>query len=112
MTDQQNLQNNISIKMNFSVINFVLSSTRAQVYDGIKHILILGANLKCRNIGHYINGVNVAGQSDRTSDVFNPATGEVQAKVSLATVDEMNQRCCNCCESTTCMGNNKPTTAS
>jgi malonate-semialdehyde dehydrogenase (acetylating) / methylmalonate-semialdehyde dehydrogenase len=44
-----------------------------------------------QEIGHYINGVNVAGQSDRTSDVFNPATGEVQAKVSLATVDEMNQ---------------------
>ena len=44
-----------------------------------------------QKIGHYINGVHVAGKSDRTSDVFNPATGEVQAKVSLATVDEMNQ---------------------
>ena len=43
-----------------------------------------------QNIGHYIDGTNVSGKSDRTSDVFNPATGEVQAKVSLATVDEMN----------------------
>ena len=44
-----------------------------------------------QKIGHYINGENVSGKSDRTSDVFNPATGEVQAKVSLATVDEMNR---------------------
>jgi malonate-semialdehyde dehydrogenase (acetylating)/methylmalonate-semialdehyde dehydrogenase len=44
-----------------------------------------------QKIGHYIDGENVSGKSDRTSDVFNPATGEVQAKVSLATVDEMNQ---------------------
>ena len=44
-----------------------------------------------KKIGHYIDGENVSGKSDRTSDVFNPATGEVQAKVSLATVDEMNR---------------------
>ena len=44
-----------------------------------------------QNIGHYIDGANVSGKSGRTSDVFNPATGEVQAKVSLATVDEMNR---------------------
>ena len=43
-----------------------------------------------QTIGHYIDGEIVSGKSDRTSDVFNPATGEVQAKVSLATVDEMN----------------------
>ena len=42
-------------------------------------------------IGHYINGKEVSGTSNRTSDVFNPATGEVQDKVSLATVEEMNQ---------------------
>jgi malonate-semialdehyde dehydrogenase (acetylating)/methylmalonate-semialdehyde dehydrogenase len=44
-----------------------------------------------QKIGHYIDGENVSGKSHRTSDVFNPATGEVQAKVSLATVDEMNR---------------------
>ena len=44
-----------------------------------------------QEIGHHINGVTVAGKSGRTSEVFNPATGEVQARVSLATVDEMNE---------------------
>jgi malonate-semialdehyde dehydrogenase (acetylating)/methylmalonate-semialdehyde dehydrogenase len=44
-----------------------------------------------QEIGHHINGATVAGKSGRTSEVFNPATGEVQATVSLATVDEMNE---------------------
>ena len=44
-----------------------------------------------QEIGHHINGATVAGKSGRTSEVFNPATGEVQARVSLATVDEMNE---------------------
>ncbi|PLW78825.1 CoA-acylating methylmalonate-semialdehyde dehydrogenase [Cohaesibacter celericrescens] len=43
-----------------------------------------------REIGHYINGKKVAGTSGRFADVFNPATGEVQAKVSLATKDELD----------------------
>ena len=42
-------------------------------------------------IGHYINGKETPGTSSRTADVFNPATGEVQAKVSLASIEEMNQ---------------------
>ncbi|SNS76028.1 CoA-acylating methylmalonate-semialdehyde dehydrogenase [Tropicimonas sediminicola] len=42
-------------------------------------------------IGHYINGQRVPGTSGRFTDVFNPATGEVQAKVALATVEEMNE---------------------
>ena len=44
-----------------------------------------------QEIGHHINGATVDGKSGRTSEVFNPATGEVQARVSLATVDEMNE---------------------
>ncbi|KIT15970.1 CoA-acylating methylmalonate-semialdehyde dehydrogenase [Jannaschia aquimarina] len=40
-------------------------------------------------IGHYIDGARVAGTSGRTADVFNPATGEVQAKVALASADEV-----------------------
>ncbi|MEM7239112.1 MAG: CoA-acylating methylmalonate-semialdehyde dehydrogenase, partial [Pseudomonadota bacterium] len=40
-------------------------------------------------IGHYIDGAEVAGASGRTADVFNPATGEVQATVALASVDEV-----------------------
>ncbi|SEG03847.1 methylmalonate-semialdehyde dehydrogenase [acylating] [Thalassococcus halodurans] len=39
---------------------------------------------------HYINGEHVKGTSGRFTEVFNPATGEVQAKVPLATVEEMN----------------------
>jgi len=42
-----------------------------------------------REIGHFINGERVAGKSGRTSDVFNPATGEVQAKVTLASAEEL-----------------------
>jgi malonate-semialdehyde dehydrogenase (acetylating)/methylmalonate-semialdehyde dehydrogenase len=39
---------------------------------------------------HYVNGAHVAGTSGRFTDVFNPATGEVQAKVPLATKAEMD----------------------
>lgn len=42
-----------------------------------------------QEIGHWINGKHVAGTSGRTADVMNPATGEVQAKVALATKAEM-----------------------
>ena len=35
-------------------------------------------------ISHFIDGKRVAGQSTRTADVMNPSTGEVQAKVPLA----------------------------
>ena len=41
-------------------------------------------------IEHFINGQNVASSSGRQQDVFNPATGEVSAKVSLASVEEVN----------------------
>ncbi|MEP1443824.1 MAG: CoA-acylating methylmalonate-semialdehyde dehydrogenase [Hyphomicrobiales bacterium] len=41
-----------------------------------------------KQIGHYINGKEVAG-SGRTADIFNPATGEVEAQVALATNEEM-----------------------
>ncbi|SDE18535.1 malonate-semialdehyde dehydrogenase (acetylating) / methylmalonate-semialdehyde dehydrogenase [Paracoccus isoporae] len=42
-----------------------------------------------REIGHWINGEEVAGTSGRTADVFNPATGEVQGKVALASDAEI-----------------------
>lgn len=41
-------------------------------------------------IPHFINGKRVDGKSGRTSDVFNPATGEVQAQCPLASSDELN----------------------
>lgn len=38
-----------------------------------------------RAIHHWIDGKLTPGTSGRTADVYNPATGEVQAKVDLAT---------------------------
>jgi len=44
-----------------------------------------------KTIEHFIDGHIVAGTSGNYSDVFNPSTGAVQAKVSLANNDELNQ---------------------
>ena len=41
-----------------------------------------------RKINHYIDGTNFEGNSGKTSDVYNPATGEVSAKVCLANSNE------------------------
>ena len=43
-----------------------------------------------KEIGHWINGREVAGTSGRMADVFNPATGEVQARVALASKAELD----------------------
>ena len=43
------------------------------------------------DLTHYINGAHVAGTSGRFADVFNPATGEVQARVPLASTEEVAQ---------------------
>ena len=37
-----------------------------------------------REIGHFVGGKAVKGTSGRSGDVFNPNTGEVQAKVAFA----------------------------
>ncbi len=42
-----------------------------------------------REIGHFIAGKEVKGTSGRHGDVFNPNTGEVQAKVALAKHSEV-----------------------
>ncbi|MEM8959595.1 MAG: CoA-acylating methylmalonate-semialdehyde dehydrogenase [Pseudomonadota bacterium] len=42
------------------------------------------------SIGHFINGTRVPGGSGRAGEVFNPATGEVQAQVALASRDEVD----------------------
>jgi malonate-semialdehyde dehydrogenase (acetylating)/methylmalonate-semialdehyde dehydrogenase len=42
-----------------------------------------------RSIGHFIGGREVKGTSGRTADVFEPMTGEVQAKVALASKAEV-----------------------
>jgi malonate-semialdehyde dehydrogenase (acetylating) / methylmalonate-semialdehyde dehydrogenase len=43
-----------------------------------------------QEIGHWINGKHVKGTSGRFADVYNPATGEVQAKVALASKAELD----------------------
>lgn len=42
-----------------------------------------------KELTHYIGGEHVAGTSGRFSNVFNPSTGEVQARVPLASNDEV-----------------------
>ena len=44
-----------------------------------------------REIGHFIGGKEVKGTSGRSGDVFNPNTGEVQAKVALASKAEVEK---------------------
>ncbi|WP_234855252.1 CoA-acylating methylmalonate-semialdehyde dehydrogenase [Paracoccus everestensis] len=43
-----------------------------------------------KEIHHWIDGKEYKGTSGRFSDVFNPATGEVQARLSLATKAELD----------------------
>ena len=44
--------------------------------------------MSIKTIGHYINGQHVAGTGGRLSNVYNPATGEVQARLSNASTIE------------------------
>ncbi len=48
-----------------------------------------------RDIGHFIGGKNVPGNSGRFGDVFDPNTGEVQAKVALAKHSEVEHAIAN-----------------
>jgi malonate-semialdehyde dehydrogenase (acetylating) / methylmalonate-semialdehyde dehydrogenase len=48
-----------------------------------------------REIGHFVGGKEVAGGSGRFGDVFNPNTGEVQAKVALAKRAEVEHAIAN-----------------
>ena len=43
-----------------------------------------------RTIEHFVNGKKYSGNSKRTSSVYNPATGEVSAKVKLGSLDDLN----------------------
>ncbi len=44
-----------------------------------------------QELTHYVGGAHVRGTSGRFSDVFNPATGEVQARVPLASREELDR---------------------
>ena len=48
-----------------------------------------------RDIGHFIGGKTVKGASGRTGDVFDPNTGDVQAKVALASKAEVEDAIAN-----------------
>src|ERR1700756_1402064 len=48
-----------------------------------------------REIGHFIGGQEVKGKPGRAGDVFNPNTGEVQARVALAAKAEVEQAIAN-----------------
>ncbi|WP_373356547.1 CoA-acylating methylmalonate-semialdehyde dehydrogenase [Pseudoroseicyclus sp. CXY001] len=44
-----------------------------------------------QDLTHHLGGKPVAGRSGRFADVFNPATGEVQARVPLASAEEVSR---------------------
>jgi malonate-semialdehyde dehydrogenase (acetylating)/methylmalonate-semialdehyde dehydrogenase len=44
-----------------------------------------------REVGHFIGGKHVAGQSGRTTEFFQPMTGEAIGRVALASRDELRQ---------------------
>ena len=48
-----------------------------------------------REIGHFIGGKAVKGTSGRFGDIFDPNTGEVQAKVALAKQSEVEHAIAN-----------------
>ena len=43
-----------------------------------------------REISHFIDGASAAGRSGRFGDVYDPNVGEVQARVALASTEEMD----------------------
>ncbi|MGK2938685.1 MAG: aldehyde dehydrogenase family protein, partial [Solirubrobacteraceae bacterium] len=51
-----------------------------------------------RELTHFIGGQHVKGTSGRFGDVFDPNTGEVQARVPLATTAEVEAAIANAAE--------------
>jgi malonate-semialdehyde dehydrogenase (acetylating)/methylmalonate-semialdehyde dehydrogenase len=50
----------------------------------------LSGNRVLREVHHWVNGEMLAGSSGRFGDVYNPATGKVQARVALASAAEVD----------------------
>src|SRR5580692_1878358 len=50
----------------------------------------LPTDQKLREVHHWVNGQTLTGSSGRFGDVFNPASGELQARVALATPAEVD----------------------
>ena len=61
-----------------------------------------------QEIGHWIDGKKVAGSSGRLADIYNPATGEVQARVALATKDELDAAVARAAEAQVAWGVTNP----
>ncbi len=57
---------------------------------------------------HFIDGKRVKGTSGRFADVMNPATGEVQARVPLASVEEMAAAVASAAEAQVAWGATNP----
>src|SRR6202049_955770 len=52
---------------------------------------IADVSIGIKSVNHWIGGKIVASSSGRSGTVWNPATGEVQAKVDFASVEEVDQ---------------------
>ena len=61
-----------------------------------------------QELTHYIDGAQVKGGSGRFADVMNPATGEVQARVPLASADELNDAVARAAEAQKAWGATNP----
>ncbi len=61
-----------------------------------------------RLLTHWIDGKKVAGTSGRTSDIYNPATGKVQATVPLASMEELNAAVESCKRASVSWGQQPP----
>ncbi|MCX8501266.1 MAG: CoA-acylating methylmalonate-semialdehyde dehydrogenase [Alphaproteobacteria bacterium] len=59
-------------------------------------------------IGHFIGGKSVKGQSGRWADVYNPATGKVESKVALASRSELATAVDNCKQAQRAWGATNP----
>ena len=47
--------------------------------------------MEIQQIGHFVNGQHIPGNSGNTQNVFNPASGDITGRVELASADEVAQ---------------------
>ena len=48
-----------------------------------------------KTIEHFVNGKSYSGESKKKGKIFNPATGEQEAEVKLATTKDVNEAVAN-----------------
>ena len=54
-------------------------------------VTVADTNPTLPNLHHFVGGERVAGASNRYGDIYNPATGQVQARVPFATAGEVDK---------------------